>query len=245
MMLVKVEYEFFDYEEPSREARELDRQILLQFADTPALYVSWTWERQIDPDSEPYSISYSESSYFTDSAAHVIDASEADCLLMSLVENIARRPHRPIDLMAEIGNLAKRGQSDAEIAEKIGVSRGWVHNVLVLLERGEERLVSAAETGLIPIAMAAEIAMAKEEEVQTILMEAYESGKIKGKKVSAIRRLLDLRTVGESLSCSVDTVDRMLRHGQLAYVRLPGGRRRVTPEDLDAAIQSWRRVEKA
>lgn len=125
--------------------------------------------------------------------ALVIAASEADCLLMSLVENIARRPHRPIDLMAEIGNLAKRGQSDAEIAEKIGVSRGWVHNVLVLLERGEERLVSAAETGLIPIAMAAEIAMAKEEEVQTILMDAYESGKIKGKKVSAIRRLLDLR----------------------------------------------------
>jgi ParB family transcriptional regulator, chromosome partitioning protein len=125
--------------------------------------------------------------------AIVVDASEEDCLLMSLVENIARRPHRPIDLMAEIGNLAKRGQSDTEIAEKIGVSRGWVHNVLVLLERGEERLVSAAETGLIPIAMAAEIAMAKEEEVQTILMEAYESGKIKGKKVSAIRRLLDLR----------------------------------------------------
>lgn len=125
--------------------------------------------------------------------ALVIDASEADCLLMSLVENIARRPHRPIDLMAEIGNLAKRGQSDAEIAEKIGVSRGWVHNVLVLLERGEERLISAAETGLIPIAMAAEIAMAKDEEVQAILMDAYESGKIKGKKVSAIRRLLDLR----------------------------------------------------
>lgn len=125
--------------------------------------------------------------------AIVVDASEGDCLLMSLVENIARRPHRPIDLMVEIGNLAQRGHSDAEIAEKIGVSRGWVHNVLVLLERGEERLVSAAETGLIPIAMAAEIAMAKEEEVQTILMEAYESGKIKGKKVSAIRRLLDLR----------------------------------------------------
>lgn len=125
--------------------------------------------------------------------AIVVDASEENCLLMSLVENIARRPHRPIDLMTEIGNLAKRGQSDTEIAEKIGVSRGWVHHVLVLLERGEERLVSAAETGLIPIAMAAEIAMAKEEEVQTILMDAYETGKIKGKKVSAIRRLLDLR----------------------------------------------------
>lgn len=125
--------------------------------------------------------------------ALVIDATEEDCLLMSLVENIARRPHRAIDLMAEIGQLARRGQSDTEIAERVGVSRAWVHNVLVLLERGEERLLSAVETGLIPMAMAAEIALAKEEEVQSILMEAYESGKIKGKKVSAIRRLLDLR----------------------------------------------------
>src|SRR3546814_4323751 len=61
--------------------------------------------------------------------AVVIDADEADCLVMSLIENIARRPHRPIDLMAEIGNLAKRGYSDAEIAEKIGCSRGWVGQI--------------------------------------------------------------------------------------------------------------------
>lgn len=39
--------------------------------------MSWTWERQHGPDSEPYSIAYSESSYFTDSAARVIDASDS------------------------------------------------------------------------------------------------------------------------------------------------------------------------
>lgn len=125
--------------------------------------------------------------------AVVIDVAEADCLVMSLVENIARRPHRPIDLMAEIGNLAKRGYNDAEIAEKIGCSRSWVNHVVTLLERGENRLVAAVEAGLIPIAMAIEIAQAESEEAQTILMEAYESGKIRGKKLPAIRRLLDLR----------------------------------------------------
>jgi ParB family chromosome partitioning protein len=125
--------------------------------------------------------------------AVIIDAHEQDCLVMSLVENIARRTHRPIDLMAEIGNLAKRGYNDAEIAEKIGCSRGWVYHIVTLLERGEDRLVSAVETGLVPIGMAVEIAMAESEEAQTILMEAYESGKIKGKKIGAVRRLLDLR----------------------------------------------------
>jgi ParB family chromosome partitioning protein len=125
--------------------------------------------------------------------AVVIDAMEPDCLVMSLVENIARRPHRPIDLMNEIGNLARRGYNEAAISQKIGCSRSWVNHVLTLLERGEDRLVSAVETGLIPVAMAVEIAMAESEGAQTILMEAYETGTIKGKKVTAIRRLLDLR----------------------------------------------------
>ena len=60
----------------------------------------------------------------------------------------------------------------------------------------------------------------------------------------ARRRLLDLHAVADELSCSRDTVDRMLRAGQLRFVRLPGGKRRVAAEDLDAAIESWR-VEKA
>lgn len=153
--------------------------------------------------------------------AVVIDAAEADCLVMSLVENIARRPHRPIDLMAEIGNLAKRGYGDAEIAQKIGCSRSWVHHVITLLERGEERLVAAVEAGLIPIAMATEIAQAGSEDAQAILIEAFESGKIRGKKLGAIRRLLDVRLkkkkgakdrgLGRSSSAKRPTADDLLR----------------------------------
>src|SRR3546814_19032036 len=41
--------------------------------------------------------------------------------------------------------------------------------------------------------MATEIAQAQSEEAQTILMEAYESSKIRGKKLGAVRRLLDRR----------------------------------------------------
>ena len=58
----------------------------------------------------------------TEIPAIVIAASEADCFVMSLVENIARRKHRPIDLMHEIGSLHQRGYSDTEIAQKIGVT---------------------------------------------------------------------------------------------------------------------------
>jgi ParB family transcriptional regulator, chromosome partitioning protein len=129
----------------------------------------------------------------TEIPAVVTDASEPDCLVMSLVENIARRQHRPIDNMQEIASLHQRGYSDAEIGQKIGVSANWVCMIVMLLERGEERLLVAVETGLIPISFAIDIARADHAEVQNVLMDAYSAGKIKGKKLVAVRRLLDQR----------------------------------------------------
>ncbi|WP_291388381.1 plasmid partitioning protein RepB C-terminal domain-containing protein [Devosia sp.] len=125
--------------------------------------------------------------------AVVIDASENDCLVMSLVENIARRKHRPIDLMQEIGNLSKRGYTDREISEKVGISPSYVNMLVKLLERGEERLVAAVETGLIPVSFAIDIARSDSTSIQNLLMDAYQEGKIKGKKLAAIRRMLEQR----------------------------------------------------
>lgn len=125
--------------------------------------------------------------------AVVIDASENECLVMSLVENIARRKHRPIDLMQEIGNLSKRGYSDRDIADKIGISPSYVNMLVKLLDKGEERLVAAVETGLIPVSFAIDIARSDSTNIQNLLMDAYQEGKIKGKKLAAIRRLLEQR----------------------------------------------------
>jgi hypothetical protein len=77
LVLAKVEYEFFDHEEPSSDVQELDRQIRLHFADSPTLYVSWTSDRNSGPDSEPYSIAYAYSSYFTHDATRVLDVSDS------------------------------------------------------------------------------------------------------------------------------------------------------------------------
>jgi ParB family transcriptional regulator, chromosome partitioning protein len=125
--------------------------------------------------------------------AIVVDASEADCLVMSLVENIARRRHPAIDLMREIGTLHERGYSDEEIATKIGVTPHWASAIVNLLEHGEERLVAAVETGLIPISFAVSIARASTSESQSLLMEAYTAGEIKGSKLGLVRRLLERR----------------------------------------------------
>lgn len=137
----------------------------------------------------------------TEIPAVVIEASESKCLVMSLVENIARRTPRPIDLMREIGALRARGYNDTAIAEKIGVGSSWVNMIASLLERGEERLVSAVEGGLIPITLAMEISRAETHETQKLLLDAYEAGKLRGKKLAAVRRMLDMRmrTKGKGL----------------------------------------------
>ena len=125
--------------------------------------------------------------------AMIIDAEESDCLVMSLVENCARRHHRAIDLLEDINTLRGRGYNDREIAEKIGVSLDYVRMISTLLAEGEERLVNAVEAGILPLNMAIEIAKSDDADVQRALTQAYSEKKLRGKKLVAVRRLLDQR----------------------------------------------------
>lgn len=125
--------------------------------------------------------------------ALVTDAEESDCLVMSLVENCARRQHRAIDLLQDIATLRKRGYDDGEIAEKIGVTQDYVRMISTLLNKGEERLVNAVEIGILPLNMAIEIAKSDDDEVQRALTQAYADKKLRGRKLVAVRRLIDQR----------------------------------------------------
>src|SRR5690606_9918619 len=98
-----------------------------------------------------------------------------------------------IDLMQEIGNLHKRGYSDQDIADKVGISASYANMLITLLERGEERLVAAVESGLIPVSFAIDIARSDSTSIQNLLMDAYQEGKIKGKRLATIRRMLEQR----------------------------------------------------
>lgn len=125
--------------------------------------------------------------------AIVINADERDCLVMSLVENCARRQHKAIDLMREIGALRKRGYNDRQIGDKIGVSPEYVNMIAGLLDHGEERLVSAVEIGTLPLSLAIDISKAVDENAQRALVEAYTEKKLRGKKLAAVLRLLQQR----------------------------------------------------
>lgn len=125
--------------------------------------------------------------------AIVVDAAEEDCFVMSLVENLARRQHTPLELVRAIGALRERGYSHPEIAAKVDFSAEYVGAICFLLENGEEKLINAVERGVIPHTIAMEIARAKEGEVQQALAQAYEEKAIPGNQVLAIRQIIEQR----------------------------------------------------
>ncbi|MCK0197357.1 ParB N-terminal domain-containing protein [Ancylobacter sp. 6x-1] len=127
--------------------------------------------------------------------AIVIEASVEDCYVMSLVENLARRQHSPLELIEEIGALRDRGYSTAEIAAKTDFSDEYVYAVSCLLDHGERRLLAGVERGIIPAAIAMEIARAKDGEVQRVLADAYERQALPGNQVLAIRRIVEQRNL--------------------------------------------------
>ena len=154
--------------------------------------------------------------------ARVIDATEKDSRLMGLIENLARRKHRPLELLHDIGELRKRGYSDKQISTKTGLSYEYVHAIGQLFEEGEERLLTAVETGQIPVSVAIEIAEADEEGVQEALAEAYQKGYLKGKKLLVARRL----------------VERRHRHGKtIKYGAPERGRSRISSQALVRAYE--------
>ena len=126
--------------------------------------------------------------------ALVLAASDEEAFIMSLAENIARRPERPMDLMAAINQLRSQGYSKKQIAEKTGLTADYIGGVLHLLDKGEERLLVGVESGRIPLTIAMQIVAVKTDaDIQIALQEAFESGALKGSELLHARRIIERR----------------------------------------------------
>jgi ParB family chromosome partitioning protein len=152
--------------------------------------------------------------------AFVRDVPEEECLLMSLVENIARRWRNACETLTEIGQLAERGHDDAEIARLVGTSESWVRDIVGLIRNGEERLLGAVEAGLIPVSTAADIAKAGSQDLQRVLTEVYSQSQLRGRKLKALRRLLDVRAKGQKAIFRQPHGGRTVKSRQLRPVAL-------------------------
>lgn len=125
--------------------------------------------------------------------ALVVHVTKKELLLMSLVENLARRQHSTIELVRDISDLRDRGYSFTDIAAKTALDVTYVRGMVKLLKKGEERLLQAVEKGQIPVSVAVTIASSDDHQIQKALTEAYEKNTLRGNRLLAARRLVEKR----------------------------------------------------
>ncbi|GJL85312.1 MAG: chromosome partitioning protein ParB [Micavibrio sp.] len=125
--------------------------------------------------------------------AIIIDATEEQALIMSLVENLARRQHHTLDLLQGVEILKKQGYDAKEIAAKTGLGYDYINDIINLMDRGEERLLTAVETGRMPISVAIKISETPDDDIQQSLHELYETKQLRGAKLLFAQRLIQSR----------------------------------------------------
>lgn len=129
--------------------------------------------------------------------ALVIDASREEALLMSLAENIARKPRTNLDMAREIAAMRDRGDKPAEIAKKVDMHSTYVVGILRLLKQGENRLITAIQQHRLPMSVAISISGSDDEEIQRAMTEAYEKGTLRGRALQVARRIIERRRLGK------------------------------------------------
>src|SRR5690348_2939402 len=72
--------------------------------------------------------------------AIITEAPEDERYLMSLVENLARRPPATNELLREVRRLRAQHYQPATIAQKLGMEKAHIYGVISLLQQGEEEL---------------------------------------------------------------------------------------------------------
>lgn len=126
--------------------------------------------------------------------AIVADITKEDALVMGLIENLARKNYRPLELLNTVRRLVKEGDKSPDIARKLGFSRQYSDNIVMLLEKGEDLLIRAVETGEMTITAAHLIANAGDAGNQAILQEAYDKDILRGSKLLFAKKLLETRS---------------------------------------------------
>jgi ParB family transcriptional regulator, chromosome partitioning protein len=172
--------------------------------------------------------------------AIVIEVSQEDQMLMSLVENLARKQPSHRDILREVQALRSRGYKSEVIATKLGVDRVFIYGVVHLIERGEQMLVEQVEAGRLPISVAVEIARGDDHAISLALSEAYRSGELRGAKLSVVRKLVAARASMEALKgkpqnggrplttkAPVRVYERTVQEQQILLVRAEKAKKRI------------------
>lgn len=128
--------------------------------------------------------------------AIVKEVTQEECLLRSLVENIARRRASSHALYKEVRQLMVRGYKPADVAQKLGMHITYIHQLMNLLDHGETQLLRDVEMHRVPLTVAITIATGADVEIQRALSDAYQKGELRGEKLETVKRIIARRSPG-------------------------------------------------
>lgn len=151
----------------------------------------------------------------TEIPAIVTEITREQLYLMGLIENVARRPPSHRALLLEVRSLLDRGYKAEQIAGKLGVEKGHAYGIVQLLKHGEGVLLQAVDAGRIPLRIAIVISTGTDQEVQAALIEAYETGDLRGAKLATARRIIAMRLAKERETGRTSPTKRKLSAGAL------------------------------
>ena len=133
-------------------------------------------------------------------AARILAVGDEDLLLMSLVENMARRQPSKTAIVQEIERLSAEKYSIVDIAKKTGYSPTYIGKLKMLVDRKERHFLTAVLSGKMPISVAITLSECNgDSEIQNYLNEAYENGEVKGKSLKYMKDILWRRKNGNKL----------------------------------------------
>jgi ParB family chromosome partitioning protein len=127
--------------------------------------------------------------------AEVINVDRKTALLCSLVENIARVPPDTMWFAREMCRMKESGMPIKKICQIVGKTEKYVAHYINLVETGEERLIKGVEQGLFAMSFATIVAKSSTEDIQHVLMDAFDSGIISSSNVTKVRNLIELRMI--------------------------------------------------
>ena len=125
--------------------------------------------------------------------AEVINCEKKTALLYSLVENIARVPPDTMWYAREMKRMKDAGLPVSRICEIVGQATIYVTAYITLVEAGEERLIKGVESGLFSMSFATIVAKSTTEDIQHILMDAFDSGLINSSNAARVKNLIERR----------------------------------------------------
>jgi ParB family chromosome partitioning protein len=125
--------------------------------------------------------------------AEVVNVDMKTALLCSLVENIARVPPNTMWYAREMKRMKDAGMPLEKISQIVGKTEKYVDDFITLVEMGEERLIKGVESGLFSMSFAVVAARSSSDNIQHVLMDAFDSGIINSANATRIRNLMEMR----------------------------------------------------